>query len=517
MTTCVISKFWKTRALAAAVTVLVTLTVQPFFTPVSADSLADVPADHWAYETIRELSEKGILIGLPGGTFRGNRTTSRLELAVVLFRSIDDDLGLKARAEVEDIEKLKKLAVEVAGDLDSLGVSMNWIKDELKTIRRSIEEDRVIISTHLSGADRFRGARNGDITITGDAWIHVDDVEYETDTVEDDKSTFYQLALNIAATVSEDVSTFVRIINDDLSGAGFGEEGMTGPYGIDLAFIDIRNLFGRGNLRIGRQFVAVGHSLTLDGKLDAVTYSQTFYRTDLTFVAADSEQNGINENGFNLKGVQARYPSGDHMAELFCFRNSTITGDPLSYGLALEGPFQEKVDYFFDYCRYDPDRADTRTGSAWLAGVVWDLNETFNVTAMFGVGDEEFEPINIYYWHRLNDMYGNIGVGNLPAGHTRATGSLKGIEDVFLKLDVKISEKLSACVVQERVAVNDNSAIVNNAFDYKRNTLGFDYQYAPNTQLRLRYDLVSFDETPANQLQDAGGWSRKRLELRVRF
>jgi len=34
----------------------------------------DVPKDHWAYQAVMELKEKGILIGYPDGTFNGDGT-----------------------------------------------------------------------------------------------------------------------------------------------------------------------------------------------------------------------------------------------------------------------------------------------------------------------------------------------------------------------------------------------------------------------------------------------------------
>ena len=51
---------------------------------VLAQAPPDVPADHWAYDAVRELVEAGYLEGFPDETFRDDRTLTRHELATVV-------------------------------------------------------------------------------------------------------------------------------------------------------------------------------------------------------------------------------------------------------------------------------------------------------------------------------------------------------------------------------------------------------------------------------------------------
>ncbi|HPC24168.1 MAG TPA: S-layer homology domain-containing protein, partial [Fervidobacterium sp.] len=46
----------------------------------------DVPANHWAYDAVEQLSKLGILSGMPDGTFQGNQSLTRYQLAVALYR-----------------------------------------------------------------------------------------------------------------------------------------------------------------------------------------------------------------------------------------------------------------------------------------------------------------------------------------------------------------------------------------------------------------------------------------------
>jgi hypothetical protein len=55
--------------------------------PVAAqDTPRDVPPDHWAYEAVRELAEKGLVTGYPDGSFLGQRTLTRYEMATIIQR-----------------------------------------------------------------------------------------------------------------------------------------------------------------------------------------------------------------------------------------------------------------------------------------------------------------------------------------------------------------------------------------------------------------------------------------------
>src|ERR1041385_2539173 len=50
------------------------------------DMFKDLDPNHWAYQATENLRQKGILIGYPGGYFRGKRTLTRYEFAVALDR-----------------------------------------------------------------------------------------------------------------------------------------------------------------------------------------------------------------------------------------------------------------------------------------------------------------------------------------------------------------------------------------------------------------------------------------------
>ena len=76
----------------------------------AANPFSDVPQGHWAYASIMELVQAGVVEGYPGSTFGGDKLLTRYEMAQVVA---------KAMANGANVDKL---AAEFAVELDTLGV-----------------------------------------------------------------------------------------------------------------------------------------------------------------------------------------------------------------------------------------------------------------------------------------------------------------------------------------------------------------------------------------------------------
>lgn len=48
----------------------------------------DVPANHWAYEYVKDLADKGLVEGYPDGEFKGDRAMTRYEYAAIIYRAL---------------------------------------------------------------------------------------------------------------------------------------------------------------------------------------------------------------------------------------------------------------------------------------------------------------------------------------------------------------------------------------------------------------------------------------------
>jgi hypothetical protein len=110
----------------------------------------DVPKDHWAYEAVRTLIEKGYMLGYPDGSFLGNRPMTRYEFAVIINR-IMDDMAAKAVAQVtqeapkpveqvtpEDMANLRKLMEEFKPELVVIGARLDKVEAALADLCNAV-------------------------------------------------------------------------------------------------------------------------------------------------------------------------------------------------------------------------------------------------------------------------------------------------------------------------------------------------------------------------------------------
>jgi len=56
---------------------------------IAASPFGDVDPDHWAYDSVTRLAAAGLIIGYPDGTFGGQRSFTRYEMAMVFARVLD--------------------------------------------------------------------------------------------------------------------------------------------------------------------------------------------------------------------------------------------------------------------------------------------------------------------------------------------------------------------------------------------------------------------------------------------
>jgi len=96
----------------------------------AATAYDDVPTDHWAYNALNYLTERGVLEGYPDGFFKGDRTLTRYEFAQAIARLLDT---IETGNADEDIRVMA----------ESLRAEFN---DQLAEINRVLGEQGTMIS-----------------------------------------------------------------------------------------------------------------------------------------------------------------------------------------------------------------------------------------------------------------------------------------------------------------------------------------------------------------------------------
>ena len=92
----------------------------------AANPFSDVPAGHWAYNSVTKLANEGVIEGYGDGTYRGNRNITRYEMAQMIARALaktpKTTISSTSRAELD------KLAAEFRDELDNLGVRIDELE-----------------------------------------------------------------------------------------------------------------------------------------------------------------------------------------------------------------------------------------------------------------------------------------------------------------------------------------------------------------------------------------------------
>ncbi len=98
-----------------------------------AAEIKDVPKDHWAYQAVKALVDKGYLAVYGDGTFQGAKPVDRYTLAVVIAKILREIETGKVGATPEDVELLRKLSGEFRQELVQ-------IANELGIFKKSLDE-----------------------------------------------------------------------------------------------------------------------------------------------------------------------------------------------------------------------------------------------------------------------------------------------------------------------------------------------------------------------------------------
>ena len=131
----------------------------------AANPFSDVPAGHWAYDSINKLAAAGVIDGYGDATFGGDKLMTRYEMAQIVA---------KAMAKGANVDKL---AAEFADELDNLGVRVANLEKKADNVKISgetklrywnydgdkKETDKTVLRTRVW----VKGAVNEDWTFSG--------------------------------------------------------------------------------------------------------------------------------------------------------------------------------------------------------------------------------------------------------------------------------------------------------------------------------------------------------------
>ena len=117
----------KSKVLAALVATMAVGATCAF----AANPFVDVPSDSWAYKSVVELADAGIIQGVDGSYFQGERNITRYEAAEMVAKA----MAHMDKASVEQRALINKLADEYADELNNLGVRVSNLENKVGNVK----------------------------------------------------------------------------------------------------------------------------------------------------------------------------------------------------------------------------------------------------------------------------------------------------------------------------------------------------------------------------------------------
>ncbi|SDD81123.1 S-layer homology domain-containing protein [Sporomusa acidovorans] len=211
------------RLLKVAVTTALTVA---FAVPAFANPFTDVPAKHWAYDAVNKLAQAGVVTGYGDGTFKGDKTVSRYEMASIIATAMQKNLNSDQKATVD------KLSKEFAAELNSMGIKVDALDKKVDNMVK------------ISGDARVR-------------YFAADDAKDNEDYAD------YRARVSFDGKINDNMKFNARLS----SGSALSED--KGP-GISLETANVSfNALGLNNT-IGRQDIKLGSGYLLDGQMNGI-------------------------------------------------------------------------------------------------------------------------------------------------------------------------------------------------------------------------------------------------------
>lgn len=319
----------------------------------AANPFSDVPAGHWAYDSVAKLAQAGVVDGYADGAFAGEKLITRYEMAQIVA---------KAMAKGANVDKL---AAEFADELDTLGVRVANLEKKADAVKIS-GEVRAHYAASDNGADE--SILRTRLWITGkvnDDWTYTGMLENEQDLLD-------------------------NAGNEDTKFARAYLEGKLG--GMDV-------LAGRWN-----EVTSSGNVLDVDGDGIKVSYGDNVkvYAAamkaieDITELSNDRLYIVGAETTIGAVDVYANYFKADSAAIAWDDDGATNWGKKEIYNIGLGFEVAKDVAFSYDYMWGDKKYDEDVSKDGWVARLDYKESDP-EEAGTYGIHAQYFDqPINAY-------------------------------------------------------------------------------------------------------------------------
>jgi hypothetical protein len=332
-------------------------------TAFAANPFSDVPAGHWAYAAVAQLAADGVVTGYPDGTFKGDMTMTRYEMAQIVAKAL-------AKGSINDNDAL---VAEFADELDNLGVRVTKLEKKSDNVKLtgSLRYRYFALDDEATDKSQLR-TRIGIAGMINDDWTYKALVENTKNfghdiaaSSSDDKTEFRRAWLQghigeVSVTAGRfnyipqgsnmTIPTEGAVYDHELDGAklGFG----AGDFDVTLAYGRQDNDDNDNNLFIGTVGTTVGAT---DLSLGYYNEEETFDADDdasiFTFCAAGEVAPDLTLSGMYLNGDAA--DDGDSDGYVLGLQYKTVNKKVVgSYSLSANYYDQAYATYILPSIKY---------------------------------------------------------------------------------------------------------------------------------------------------------------------
>lgn len=239
-------------------------------TVLAANPFSDVSQKDWSYQSVEQLASEGIINGYPEGTFKGQCSITRYEMAQMIAKAI----AHQDKANAEQKAVISKLSNEYADELNSLGVRIDYLEKNFGHVQT-----------------------NGNLRLR---WQHQKGTWFNGGTGgRDSKDNVFDFRarLEFDAKVADKTTVIVRLANGAVGADAteFGNNKNDSVY-MDRAYI-IQKIGQKLNIRAGRTSLFIGQGMAYDDMFDGIVL--TAGTDKLKFTGAYGYMPVTNDDGEN--------------------------------------------------------------------------------------------------------------------------------------------------------------------------------------------------------------------------
>ena len=288
----------KTKVLAALAATMAVGATCAF----AANPFVDVPSDSWAYKSVVELADAGIIQGVDGQYFQGNRNITRYEAAEMVAKA----MAHMDKASVEQRALINKLADEYADELNNLGVRVSALENRVGNVK--LTGDARIRYRYQSEGDKVTKANVPSVE-------NAKGTKVANKKQDNDSSWDYRVRVRANAQVNDRTNVVYGITTGVRSFADNGQASSENNVTTDRAYVDYN--FGGNNwdLMVGRYEYIMGgpraygffYGDTFDGaqlkyQNDKFAATAGYGKFKEGLVAGDKDYDGVKTGYGELEG-----------------------------------------------------------------------------------------------------------------------------------------------------------------------------------------------------------------------